>query len=159
MPLSSYRASRLAMFAVAGAALAATGSIALAATSAASAIATRQANYEAMGDAMKVLRDQLRGGSPQKSPVVAAAKVIAAKSRPQASLFPAGSGPGAGVKTDALPAIWANKADFDARMKKIVAEADKLVAAAESGSISATQEQYRVVGLTCKGCHDNYRAD
>ena len=43
------------------------------------------------------------------------------------ALFAAGSGPTAGLSTDALPNIWTDRATFDGQMAKLIAESGKLV--------------------------------
>lgn len=138
--------------------LAATGASLAVAASPADTIAARQANFKKMGGAMKVIKDELAGGA-DKAKMVGAAKTIAAVARAQGPLFPKGTGPGAGVKTDALPAIWTDRATFDGHAKKLIAEADKLVAVAGSGNAAAVGAQFKAVGGTCGGCHKAFRAD
>jgi cytochrome c556 len=74
-------------------------------------------------------------------------------------MFPGGTGPASGLKTDALPAIWAQRTTFDGHAKKLIAEADKLVAVAGSGNAAAVGAQFKAVGGTCGGCHKQFRAD
>ena len=80
------------------------------------AIAARKAGFKKMGAAMKTLNQQIKSGTIDKASAVAAAQTINATAKQQGALFPAGSGRGAGVKTDALPAIWSDRATFDNRM-------------------------------------------
>ncbi|MCX7283529.1 MAG: cytochrome c [Novosphingobium sp.] len=126
-------AAALALVAAAG------GTLAIAA-SPADTIAARQANFKKMGGAMKVIKDELAGGA-DKAKMAGAAKTIAAVARAQVPLFPKGTGPGAGVKTDALPAIWTDRATFDGHAKKLIAEADKLVMATGTGNAMAIGAQ------------------
>ena len=77
----------------------------------------------------------------------------------QNGLFPAGTGPASGVKTDALPAIWAQKPVFDAAAAKLVAEANKLAGIAGSGNTAAVLAQFKAVGGSCAACHRQFRAD
>ncbi|WP_232495311.1 c-type cytochrome [Novosphingobium kaempferiae] len=149
----------LAVLGMSAAVVAVTGTMAVAASPAATAVTTRQANFKKMGGAMKVLKDQLASGSIDKAQAVAAAKTLAATGRAQAGLFPNGSGASAGVKTDALPAIWTNRATFDSQMKAYIAQADKLVAAAGTGNAAAIGAQFKAVGGTCGSCHKQFRAD
>lgn len=143
---------------LAAAAMAGGATIAIAAPSASTTISTRQANFKKMGGAMKALKEQL-SGTPDKAKVLEAAKTLAATGRAQGQLFPAGTGPSSGVKTDALPAIWTDRATFDAGMTKLVTEADKLIAAANAGNTAAMQAQFKAVGGTCGSCHKQFRAD
>ncbi len=145
--------------AAAGLALAAAARVALPAPAASTAIAQRQANFKEMGRAMKTLKDQSTGGTIDRSAAVAAAKTIAVNARTQKTMFPAGSGPSSGVKTDALPAVWSDRADFDAQMSRLAAEADRLMAAAQSGNASALNAQFRETGKVCAACHRQFRAD
>jgi cytochrome c556 len=133
------------------------GTLAVAA-SPADTIAARQANFKKMGGAMKVIKDQLAGGA-DKAKMADAAKTIAAVARAQIPMFPKGTGPGAGVKTDALPAIWTDRATFDGHAKKLIVEADKLVAATGTGNAAAIGAQFKAVGSTCGACHKQFRAD
>ncbi len=133
------------------------GTLAVAATPA-DTIAARQANFKKMGGAMKVIKDELAGGA-DKAKMAGAATTIAAVARAQVPMFPKGTGPGAGVKTDALPAIWTDRATFDGHAKKLIAEADKLVAVTGAGNAAAIAAQFKVVGSTCGACHKQFRAD
>ncbi|MHA6765900.1 c-type cytochrome [Sphingobium ummariense] len=148
--MSIYRTTRrialpLAMLTLAGAVMAAP----------ADPKATRQASFKKMGAAMKVMKEQLAGGSPARPTMLAAAQTVAATARQQGALFPAGSGAG----TDALPAIWTQKATFDAQMAKLVAESGKLVTIVNGGNADAIGAQFKVVGGTCAACHKQFRAD
>ena len=69
-------------------------------------------------------------------------------------LFPAGSGV---EDSDALPVIWEKPEEFAAAIDKVVAAAQKFVAAAESGDSEAISSAFREVGGSCRGCHDNFR--
>lgn len=149
----------LAVLGMSAAVLAVTGTMAVAASPAQTAITTRQTNFKKMGGAMKVLKDQLGSGTIDKAAAVAAAKTLAATGRAQAGLFPNGSGASAGIKTDALPAVWSNRAAFDGAMKAYIAQADKMVAAAGTGNAAAIGAQFKVVGGTCGSCHKQFRAD
>ena len=156
---------RSGALAVCGLALAAAGTLAVAAPSASSAptassaIAQRQANFKDMGKAMKLLKEQISSGSPDKTLTVAAAKTIAAKARLQGGLFPPGSGSSAGVKTDALDELWFKRPVFDGQMAQLVASADKLVGAASSGNADALAAQFTETGKACGACHRQFRAD
>ena len=129
--------------------------LASAASSANTAISARQANFKKMGGAMKALKDEL-SGSDDKAKMLAAAKTIAAVSRQQVKLFPAGTGPSSGVKTEALAVIWTDRATFDGEAKKLIAEADKLVAAVGTGNAG---DQFKAVGATCGSCHRKFRQE
>jgi cytochrome c556 len=134
------------------------GGVAASAASPAETIAARQANFKKIGGSMKALKEELAGGA-DKARMLTAARTIAATARLQPGLFPAGTGPAPGVKTDALPAIWAQRPVFDAAAAKLVAEADKLVGVTGSGDTAAVLVQFKAVGGTCAACHRQFRAD
>jgi cytochrome c556 len=123
------------------------------------AIAARQAGYKKMGAAMKALNDQLKSSAPVKATLVAAAQTLATTAREQPRLFPAGSGPTAGVPTDALPNIWTDRATFDGQMAKLIAESGKLVSIVNGGNADAIRAQAKATGATCAACHRQFRAD
>ena len=138
--------------------------LAMAATPAAApspqaAIAARQAGYKKMGAAMKALNEQLKSDAPAKAVMVSAARTIAVTAPDQPKLFPAGSGASAGVPTDALPAIWTDRATFDAKMASLIAESAKLLTVANGGDLAAIRAQAKATGATCSGCHRQFRAD
>lgn len=71
--------------------------------------------------------------------------------------FPEGSGSG---NTEAAPAIWSDRAGFDAELGKFAAAADKAAAASgKSGpaDIDAFKAAFGPVLGTCKVCHEGYR--
>lgn len=123
------------------------------------AIAARQAGFKKMGAAMKALNDQLKSGAPAKDVVENAARTVAFTAREQAKLFPAGSGASAGVKTDALPNIWTDRAGFDALMVRLAAESGKLQAVTSGGDAAAIGAQAKATGQACAACHRQFRAD
>jgi cytochrome c556 len=65
--------------------------------------------------------------------------------------FPAGSEGG-----KALPAIWANYADFEAKAAALKTAADA-AAAATAGGLEAFGPAFGAVGQACGACHQTYR--
>jgi cytochrome c556 len=122
-------------------------------------VATREAGFKKMGGAMKALNEQLKSDAPAKAVMLAAARTIATEARAQSKLFPAGTGPSASVKTDALANIWTDKATFDGQFKRTIAESDKLVSVVNGGDIGAIRAQVKATGGTCSTCHKQFRAD
>lgn len=66
-------------------------------------------------------------------------------------------GEGTDKDTKAKPEIWTHRADFDAKMDKMVGEAAKLPAAVKGGDTAVFRKQVADVGDACKACHDEYR--
>ncbi|HEX8241330.1 MAG TPA: cytochrome c [Allosphingosinicella sp.] len=73
-----------------------------------------------------------------------------------AGLFPQGS---AGPDSHALPAIWANKADFVARANAFGDAAARLKQLSDAGDSAGFAAQAKVVASGCGGCHSQYRAE
>lgn len=71
--------------------------------------------------------------------------------------FPEGSGSGA--PTEAKAEIWADFADFSAKMKDLERETAALAAVAKGGDEAAIKAQFATTGGACKACHDKYKAD
>ncbi len=117
----------------------------------------RHENFEAIGDAAKVVADQLKASTPDVAKIQAAAVTINGFAPKIESWFPAGSGPADGIKTDALQAIWEKPEEFKAATAKFVEEAGKFDALAKAGDIAAIGEGMKGLGGACKGCHDKFR--
>jgi cytochrome c556 len=66
-------------------------------------------------------------------------------------------GEGTDKDTKAKPEVWTHRADFDARMDKMVTEAGKLSAVVRAGDVAAFRKQVADVDAACKACHDEYR--
>jgi cytochrome c556 len=62
--------------------------------------------------------------------------------------------------SDALSAIWENRADFDEKMNNLqMGVAGFAEAAATATGVDDLREAFGNVGGTCKACHDDYRAE
>lgn len=152
--------THVTLFAAAGAALVSAGLLAAAPPPTPQAIIqARQAGFKKMGGAMKALGEQVKADAPARPVMLAAAQTIAAAAREQGRMFPPGTGASAGVKTDALPAIWSDKANFDAQMARLVVESGKLATVAAGGDLDAIRLQAKATGAVCGGCHRQFRAD
>jgi cytochrome c556 len=138
-------------------ALAAVSGAALAAQSAADVIHARQAGYKQLGSAFKGLHDQLVSSSPDKVQIAAYARRINEIAPQIQGWFPKGSGPEAGVKTRAKPAIWQRYGEFQADAKALAAETARLAAVAPGGDVGAIKAQFKAVGDKCGACHTAFR--
>ena len=116
-------------------------------------IAARKAIMKANGDQSKIATDMLEGKQPFN--LDAAKKIFAtfAEAEKVRPLFPDSAKTGG--DTAALPAIWENKADFDAKLTKFVTEAK----AAEAATTNADTFKVQIteVRKNCGGCHQPYR--
>jgi len=63
-------------------------------------------------------------------------------------------------KTRALPAIWTNRAEFDALVKDFVSHTKNLADVTENSSSAGDEYKAAVaaVGNDCKSCHDKFRS-
>jgi cytochrome c556 len=148
---------RFGLTAVAIAAVAGGIAIAEAQTNAAASITTRQDAMKAQGGAMRTLTPIVRGEQPwNQQAAVQAATTLNNTAKAIPTVFPQGSGPDAG-KTDALPVIWQNFGDFQAKSKALETESAKLLQLAQAGDEAGFKAQFPAVGRTCGGCHETYR--
>jgi cytochrome c556 len=120
-----------------------------------SAITERKALLKEMGDAtFRPIGAMLRGEAPYDAALVATSLAAMQRNVPRiAQLFPADSQTG---DTSALPAIWQNRTDFDARWQRLATEA-----AAAGPRITDVNSLRAVFGPllrdNCVACHDRYR--
>jgi cytochrome c556 len=55
------------------------------------------------------------------------------------------------------PAMWANRADFDAKMKDLVDRSATLATVAKTGDFAKSKAAFLDTANTCKACHDKYK--
>jgi len=117
-------------------------------------IAARRALMKANGDQSKIATDMLEAKRPfnlDEAKKVFAAFAEAGEKAP--ALFPDTSKTGG--DTAALPAIWENKADFEAKLAKFAREAK--AAADATKDFDSFKVQVTEVRKNCGGCHQPYR--
>jgi cytochrome c556 len=61
--------------------------------------------------------------------------------------------------SEALPVIWEEPEAFAEAISKAQEATAAFVAAAETGDREAIGAAFRNVGMSCRGCHDNYRVE
>jgi cytochrome c556 len=122
---------------------------------------------QAQGDIIKARQDNrkeiTRLGGREMRPLLEAngnltelatrAERIAELNKQFATMFPPGSDKG---DTLAAPAIWTDRAGFEAANKASVDAALKMAALAKAGDRAALADQYRAMGGTCGACHRAY---
>jgi cytochrome c556 len=116
-------------------------------------IAARKAIMKANGQAAQLGTKMTKGEEPfsvEKGKKVFATYQDVAKAH---ELFPDTSKTGG--ETAALPAIWENKADFEARLQKLATEAK--AAEARVTDLDTFKAQFTEVQKNCGGCHQTYR--
>src|SRR5271163_5084286 len=118
-------------------------------------IAERRALMKHDGMAAKTMFDMVKGAAPfDLAAVQASLRTLAEGATKSPALFPDNSKTGGG--TAALPAIWENKADFDARFAKFAQD----VAAAQAGIVdeASFKKLAPAVFQNCGACHELYKA-
>ena len=119
------------------------------------AIAARKALMKATGGQTAVGSKMVKGDDPFD---LAKAKAVFATYEDTATkgpgLFPPNSKEGG--ETAALPKIWENKADFDAKFAKFGADAK--AAAAKTTDLDSFKAAFGDVTKNCGTCHNDYRA-
>jgi cytochrome c556 len=128
------------------------------APAAADAIHARQGRYKQMAAAMKGIRDELRGGTPEIAPIREGSHLIAGYALQLLRWFPRGTGAETGVRTRARPEIWSDAAGFHRAGAELLVAARALEAAAQSGDIARIRAAAPQVAHACSACHDDYRA-
>jgi cytochrome c556 len=117
-------------------------------------IQARQDAMEGVGDAMKALSAIAKKQAPFDAAVVQKnAKTIAGHLESVQKLFPVGSDKG-GIETWAKAEIWANRADFDAKLKSAHLAA---IGLGEVGDEAAYMPALGKLGNACKACHESFR--
>ena len=121
------------------------------------AIKSRQDFYKDMGKAFKGLVEDLKSDNPALDNLKKYAAVIDGKAGKLPGLFPAGTGPEAGVKTGAKPEIWQKWDEFQRDAGAFDGAAHALNAAAQSGDVATVKKAAQAVGEACKTCHETFR--
>src|SRR5262252_682504 len=117
-------------------------------------IAARKALMKANGDQSKVATDMLEAKQPFDLATAKKVFAIFAEAGDKApALFPDTAKTGG--DTAALPAIWENKADFNAKLAKL--SADSKAAGAAVKDADSFKAQVTEVRKNCGGCHNTYR--
>jgi cytochrome c556 len=143
------------VIAVACAAALAAGGTALAQQKPEDAIKYRQSALFIVGQNFGPLAAMAQGKIPyDKDAAIRYAEVAAFVMKLPWNSF--GPGTDTGGNTKAKPGIWQNLDDFQAKRDKMLAEIEKLPAAA--GDLDSLKAQVGATGKACKACHDEYRA-
>ena len=113
----------------------------------------RMDGMKAMSNATKALGAAKAGVVPFTPDLVTrAATELRTQAEAAKTLFPEGSAMG---PSEALPAIWTERAGFDALLDDLIEATDALEAAA--GDEAAASSAADAVAKTCKDCHAKYR--
>jgi cytochrome c556 len=122
------------------------------------AIAARQASLDMSSITFHSMSEAMKAGNEAKSvgyPAAALAKW--AKALPR--MFPPGTGEGeTSVFSQALPAIWKDRAGFDQAAANYAAATARLAALAGANDTAGFTKQLEEVSQACGACHARYKA-
>ncbi len=119
----------------------------------------RQAVMKAIGGHTGAIAGVVKGEVSFTGDVAAHARGIQEMSKLVSKLFPKGTDNKMQEKTRALPAIWEDRAKFDAAVKAFQAASANLVRVAEAGDPAAFGGGLQELGKACGGCHKPFRAE
>jgi len=116
-------------------------------------IAVRKALMKENNNQVRIAREMIDGKQPfnldAARNVFATFGGVASKGK---DLWPDSSKTG---ESASLPAIWENKADFEAKLAAF--SADAKIAAEKVTDLDSFKAQLREIGKHCGGCHNAYR--
>lgn len=116
-------------------------------------IAARKALMKENGGQSRIAREMIDGKQPfDLAKAHTVLQTFAATNDKGKGLWPATSKTG---ETDSLPAVWENKADFDAKLAKFSADAKAQDATVKD--LDTFKAAMGEVGKNCGGCHNTYR--
>ena len=116
-------------------------------------VAARQSAYILSGGAFASMKAAAEAGADVHS-LVFPARALARWARTLPTMFPAGTNL---PSSHALPAVWSDRAGFEARAAAYAEAARLLAEAAQSGDRAAFLAQWTAVRATCGACHDAFR--
>jgi cytochrome c556 len=117
-------------------------------------IAARKALMKTNGDQNRVATEMLEGKRPFNLDEAKKVFVVFAEAGEKApALFPDNSKTGG--DTAALPPIWENKADFNAKLAKFASESK--AAGDATKDLDTFKVQITEIRKNCGGCHQTYR--
>ncbi len=121
-------------------------------------ITARQEAMKGNGAAAQTMTKMIRGETPwNKDEAVKALTTINNTAKVIPTVFKDKVDAPPGVKNDAKPEIWANKADFDAKAKALEEASGKVLQLAQAGNEAEVKAQFPTIGRACGGCHETYR--
>lgn len=116
-------------------------------------IKQRKAVMSAVGDQTKIGGAILKGEQPYDPAKAAAIFKAYTDASTFNTLFPDGSDKG---DTKAAPAIWSDRAGFDAQMAKFNAAVQQGLP--QIGTEAGFKTAFQTVAATCRTCHSTYQA-
>jgi cytochrome c556 len=116
----------------------------------------RKAAYSLMNYSLGTLDAMTAGKRPfSKEEALRNAELLAQLATIPKGFF--GEGTDKAGETRAKPEVWTNRADFDAKMDKMIQETGKLAQAAKTGDPAIVKKAVHDVDEACAACHEEYR--
>jgi cytochrome c556 len=118
-------------------------------------VKARQAGMVLSGSVVGGIKTALDAGqtpSTQRN----AARSLARWAHTLPQLFPEGTDP-ASADTGATPAVWTDRAGFEAKAAEFATAADRLTELSEGEDAAAFTAQWGVVRAQCMSCHSVYK--
>ena len=117
----------------------------------------RHERYEEMGDSLKAINRELKGGSPDVPRIQREAATLAGLAEQIPSWFPAGSGPDVHTKSRAKAEVWSDPQGFSQAHARYLEQAQRFNQVAQGGDVNAIRTAAQDLGKSCSNCHDRYR--
>jgi cytochrome c556 len=117
----------------------------------------RHERYEDMGDSMRAINRELKGGSPDIARIQRESAALSGLASQIPSWFPAGSGPDVHPKSRAKAEIWSDPEGFRRAHTSYSEQVARFNAIAQGGDANAIRAAADDLGKSCKGCHDRFR--
>lgn len=116
-------------------------------------VAARQSAYVLSGGSFAAMKAAAESGADVRT-LAFPARSLARWARTLPTMFPAGTNL---PNSHALPAVWSDRAGFEARAAAYASAAQALAEAAQDGDRGAFLTQWAAVRQTCSACHDTYK--
>jgi cytochrome c556 len=116
-------------------------------------VAARQSAYMLSGGSFAGMKAAAEAGADVRQ-LAFPSRTLARWARTLPSLFPAGTNL---PNSKALPAVWSDRAGFEARAAAFADAARLLAEAAQTGDRAVFLARWAEARATCAACHDTYR--
>lgn len=117
----------------------------------------RHERYEEMGDSLKAINRELKGGAPDVPRIQREAATLATLAAQIPQWFPAGSGPDVNLKSRAKAEIWTDSEGFRRSHEAYLNQAEAFNRLAQGGDVEAMRAAAGQLGKSCGDCHKGYR--
>ena len=117
----------------------------------------RHERFEGMGDSLKAINRELKGGSPDVARIQQEAASLVSSGEQLPSWFPAGSGPDVHARSRAKAEIWSDAQGFSRAHANYLQQAQAFQRLADAGNVEQLRSAAPALGKSCGNCHESYR--